>query len=167
MGMDYAGRNGSFHLNWSGHSYMASILDQAGADMTDWAGGNDGKHIHVKTGKAWAKLLRTVVSENRLRILSVPDTTYSGGCFHWPVVLDQPKGDVPRETREALQVISGTAPVKRATQEGISGLLFKIGGDRRPKIPDDADVAVPEKGMTDWVLEFAEFLDTCGGCRQY
>lgn len=162
MGMGYMGRHGTYHLNWSGHSTMAAILDQLGADLTEWSGSNDGDRVSAKTCRAWASLLEESVG--KVMLLEQDDPSYMEGKSSWPVVIESAKyepDDPNRKTAEVLDGISGNS-VERATKKGLSGLLYRING----KLPERGKLIPLPEDFKEWILEFATYLKTCGGCRQ-
>lgn len=55
MGMDYFPRRSAgdgFYLNWTGHTFMARLLEQLDADLREWSGCNDGDYIRAATARA-------------------------------------------------------------------------------------------------------------------
>ncbi len=57
MGMDLVplnGGNAQFHANWSGWSWLGSMLVQLGCDTSCMSGSNDGEIVTGKDAEAWA-----------------------------------------------------------------------------------------------------------------
>ncbi len=154
MGMDYVGLNGnSFHLNWTGHDWVGSLLDQLGADMTEWSGSNDGDPISERTCLEWAKLIRENLGS--VQDLRIQETGYPDGY-------------------RTLAILAGEDPLVVASQ-GYIGLLLSgpdligrsFGHEPKPRTRDSLKVEPMDEENRKWLLEFVEFLESCGGCEQW
>jgi hypothetical protein len=153
MGMDYVGKDGStFHLNWSGHAYMYSLLSQLGANLTEWSGSNDGEYISSRTCKKWASLLKNNIE--RIKEIRIPDNSYVGGFQHMPLVEGNDVGD------ELAVGITG-----QLLQ--IENIIARAFGNEEKKVdPRAVQVIELPEGTKQWILDFASFLEKCNGCYQ-
>lgn len=141
MGMDYIGRRGNgFSLNWTGHSYVASLLEQLGADLSDWDGLNDGNYVPAKVCEDWAGLIRRNVE--KVREMTIQDEGFVGGLSHLPVV---------------------DGAFESASTVGLTAVIVSMRGE---KLRPDR-VGPLRKRMKRTLLSLAEFLENCGGCWQY
>ena len=146
MGMDYIPRRGdaaSFHLNWWGHSEIARVLEQLGADLTEWSGSNDGDYITARTCRQWASTLRAGLAAGVIRQVSVPYRR------HGPRI-------IPVVTGVEVEVGSLTH-VLNVIYFGVDEVIA-IG--QAPTSEISAEMAAH-------INAFADFLDQCGGCRQW
>jgi hypothetical protein len=154
MVMHYIGKHGDFTLNWTGHSYMLTLLTQLNADLSEWSGTNDGETIGEPTGKAWARLIRDNIS--RVKQIRIPDKGYSDGYRNAPLVEGMTTVEEELTTGETAQLIL----MENAIAAG-------FGQERVTINPNEVKVVELSQGTRDWVLGFARFLDECGGCEQW
>ena len=72
MGMDFhavAPKNDidpSFHLNWTGHEYVAHLLKGLHLPMTAWANTNDGYVVPAATAKRWGNAIKKALIAGRI-----------------------------------------------------------------------------------------------------
>lgn len=98
MGMDYIGyrpkndRGKHLHLNWSGHSWLHSLLNQLDCDLDTFSGSNDGLRIPAKTCRQWSKAMYQALQAGWLMINVYADSHYMGNERTVPTVC---KTDTP------------------------------------------------------------------------
>lgn len=140
--MDYEGRDGSdFHLNWGAHDYVACLLDQLGANLSEWSWLNDGDYIHAKTCRRWALLIRTNIhSLNEIALVG----DNQEGATAYPMAA---KGFF------------------HSFAFGLTGRRMWRHNDIRS--PTRFRVYSVSKDTRELLLSFAGFLDKCGGCEQW
>ena len=161
MGMDYVGRRpksskGScLHLNWSGHSWLLSLLDQLECDLGEWSGVNNGERISARTGRAWAKAIGEALAAERIIEAVYTDKGYVGGQRTMPVV--RPGGGVPLAELLPAHAVSSQAATVLALDEQFRG--WKAEKSFQCLQPLDARTK-------QWLQEIADFFANCGGCRQ-
>lgn len=176
MGMDYIGEaRGSFSLNWTGQAFVGRLLGKLGADPTEWAVTNDGDLISAETCEAWARLLRDNIDRVYVTTIRVPapDNLATGAESDEyrtvPMVADVPvaRRAVPEVFARALITTDAENPTHAAGKEP----LFP------PEPEDSTQLAAArfvelgpstlDEASREMLLEFAGFLEVCGGCRQY
>jgi hypothetical protein len=152
--MDYVGRKGNaFHINWTGHKFMYSLLFQLGADLREWSGTNDGEYISAATCNEWANLLKKNI--HRIKLMLVPNDAYDGGYQELPLLED-------KQLHEELT--NGVA----AQSLMFENLLRKMFDQDIIKIdPRRIKTVKLDRKTKNWILGFAKFLKECGGCWQY
>lgn len=159
MGMDYTGcrpkseTGRSLHLNWTGHKYLAYLLDQLECDLTEWSGSNDGARIKAATCRSWAKSIRKALTDNRLLIAAFHDQLYAGGERHLAYLI--PKDIPANDSAQVLLALAGEVPEYRYYPLSLeSGSRFR--GYRKM-----------DESTRRWLLGIADFFDNCGGCKQW
>jgi hypothetical protein len=141
--MDYVGRRHwtGWHVNWTGHLTLLGLLTDLGADLAEWRGVNDGAYIKARTCRAWAWTLRDAVAARRIKVAQEPGADPVTGEGERLFVVDPSPTDRP----------------------GIVGFAALFAYERTPSAESIIDLG-PE--WRHWLGEFADFLDTCGGCWQ-
>ena len=143
MGMDYVPHNDikSFHLNWTGHGYMAELLDGLGADMDNWAGTKGGDEIPDEMALVWAQLLEDALADDRIK-----ERRYANpSCFDG--FATRPEVGVPACTWF------------RAIYDHLFPMPVNPQGE-----PEIVEITTATKN---WIKDFAAFLRDCGGCDQH
>jgi hypothetical protein len=151
MGIDYVGLKSSFHLTWSRVGFVKSLLTQLGADLPDWNGSKNNWRISTRACRALAKILKDNI--DRFRVVKIPDKYYKEGYSRAPLV-----DGIPLE--------------KELSTEGYTGrmLLLNDGverafGERYTVDPRKVKVGPATRRDRKWILDFADFLEECGGCE--
>ena len=175
MGMDYVGKNDSYHLNWTGHKFMGALLSQVGADLRQWSGSNDGVCISDKTCKEWARLLKN--NTQQVRVMLIPDKSYEGGYYRMPLVCDDPfvaevakyGANVSKYRAESIEnkMLKELTTGWTGQYLAISRMIAAQFGreEKEPNIAEIKHEDLPSDTL-EWILEFAKFLENCGGCEQ-
>ena len=161
MGMDYIGRRPQnvkgkcLHLNWSGHSWLLSLLDQLGCNLDEWSGTNDGLRISARTCRAWAQTIGEALSEDHIVEAVYRDKSYVGDQRKMPVV--RANRSIPLAELLPAHEISATAATVLALAEQFQGW----------KADENFQLLQPLDDPTrQWLQEIADFFANCGGCRQ-
>ena len=121
MGVDYVPTRKEIELysiNWPGHEFMGRSLDLLGADLTKRSGSNDGSFVPSAICREWARLLRTAVTEDRIRLATV-------------------KGVRGRERQ--VPVVDGAATRLGSLSADLESIDVAFGGDRF--VPEHAHVS--------------------------
>ena len=161
MGMDYIGRKptnnkGScLHLNWNGHSWLLSLLDQLGCDLDEWSGANNGERISARSCRAWAEAISDALTADRIVEAVYRDKTYVGDQRMMPVVRDHSR--IPLVELLPAHEVSATAAAVLALAEQFQGWKADENFQRLQPLDDETKK---------WVQEIADFFENCGGCRQ-
>jgi hypothetical protein len=148
MGMDYVPRRReveAFHVNWSGHEFLARSLDLLGADLATWSSLNEGDLVPASTCRSWAGLLSGALREDRIKLATVRG---GGG-----------------QVGKIIPVVDGAATRGPGSLSADLELLdVAFGGERfTPQAPTRAIDASGRRLLAG----FADFLAKCGGCRQW
>jgi hypothetical protein len=81
MGMDLVGKNGDYHLNWTGWRILVELLEQLDCDISELSGSNDGLPIKSKSCKAFAKAIKQALKDNIIVPKFVENKMYAGGGY--------------------------------------------------------------------------------------
>jgi len=151
---DYIGRKSvDFKVNNAGRTYLACLLDQLGADLSEMSSLNDGDYIKASTCTDWSSRLRAGIED--LREARIPDKHYVGNNFTLPLAKD---------IDPALELKSGSI----GQYLTLIGLINRGVGLNENKIDPRSITIEPATAATkEWILTFAKFLQQCGGCWQW
>lgn len=147
MGMDLIPLNQDchpYHANWTGWRMLAELLCDAGVELTEMAGSNDGAVVDAITATAWAEALAACLDE--LVAVVVPDPSYSSGY------------------RIHLRTLAGQLEHPTLAHSWAE-LALRKPGERLPEKPVEVRDADPDDRA--WVQEFVTFLRASGGFAQY
>ena len=142
--MDYYPRNPeleTFSLNWEAHSYVASLPEQLGADLSDWGWTNDGDYVPERMCKAWTRVISSAV--DTLAEVELPGGTYESEARSHPVI----KG--------------------RFSLAATYGVTAEFLQSRKTTLKDQLRLRPIVEETKRLLTSFAYFLENCGGCEQW
>ena len=142
MGVDLIGEkdeNAYFHSNWYGWRLIRSMLTAAGADTEDMPFSNDGELVEEETCIEWAEKLEKFIKETKGYKVSLrgKDST------EYTVLA--------RSEDEAIAV----------------AMMIWYDDDKKMKVEVTEADKTRAEDVTEFILEFTEFLKKCGGFRCY
>lgn len=156
MGMDCMPKNDiePFHANWFGWRQIGKVLREAGADLTEMSGSNDGHRVSPETAKNWGRKIRRKIED--LKEIRMPDDDYTGGEIG--IIVDPDKNIIPQvfdfyHTKLLVKESMGD------TEEAAEKLEKIARGIQKGEIKD-----IENK---DFYLKFAEFCEKSGGFEQW
>jgi len=194
MGMDLVGvGNESLHqhYNWTGWSVLLGVLDQIGADTSEFSGSNDGEIVSEDAALACAELLHDALDREALVVVNIPDSSYSGGVYSrfdlapdpavpLPITLADlellaaPADAAPVDPalaafHEALSGVTGDTSIRTQEIFGIKSSLYVTGQKILTTNQDPSWVFLADLDDTDiaWLRSFALFCERSGGFAQY
>lgn len=155
MGMDLLPINDScppHHFNWTGWRTIASLLEDAGANLDQMAHSNDGDVVTAPTASAWADALENAL--DNLIVVQIEDPAYTGGIReHFRVLSAQVRNPV-QPVDDFLEAMY-TSDMRHLVEQRVEHL--------RSVTPTIREATDDDK---DWLRSFVTFLRNSGGFHQ-
>lgn len=127
-----------FHMNWTGWSVFANLLDELGCNISELSGSNDGEVVSEATAKQWSLAIDNNI--DKIVIVSVKNDTYYGGF---------------QSTYRVLEDTSNVGKISNSELELLNGSKENI------RLLEDSE------DDYNWLKETSAFLRNCGGFAQY
>ena len=149
-----------FHANWSSWSMIQDLLTEAGQDLSELSGSNDGLPVSAATATSWGEAIERV--KDRIIILAYPDKDFVGGERY----------DLRVEGSETPVIVSA----RDAANAAIAELFSKPGMEEFAAARGTQEVTdTPPRTMRlsespeteEFILAFAAFCRASGGFEQW